>query len=82
MVELNPKVFKCLVTSNLNLGDKLKAKAIEIFSTKISPARKSVINHTSQHKAETVILKEYSFSLITYPHENVLNSIKKRGILS
>lgn len=82
LTELNPKIFKCLLSSNLQLGDILKAKAIEVLSKKIVPERKSVINHSSQHKAEKIILKGYSFSQITYPHENVLNSIKKRAALS
>lgn len=79
--ELNPKEYKFKVKSHLENGDTLKAEGIYILSKMIRKPKKKLINESGRHKAQFYKFKKFTFAEIEIPLENVINSMRKRGLL-
>lgn len=76
--ELNPKEFRCKVTSNLDLGTKIQAESIYLITCQLKRLKLDLVNESGRHKASKGIIENFTFAEIKYPLENVLNSIQKR----
>lgn len=76
--ESNPKVFRLKKTSNLDLGDRLKADAITILTNQLKPVKPEVIKHSHRHQAMKAIFNKYTFAEIKYPIEQISKAIEKR----
>ena len=80
--ELNPKKFRCKLTSNLDLGATLKAKSIYFLTQSLKRLKFELDHESGAHKASKGIINYYVFAEIKYPLENIVNSIKKRKSLT
>lgn len=77
--ELNPKVAKIDIRSHLDLNDQIKGERIEVLVQGTKRLKFSVKGgHTSTHKVQTVQSKCYTYSKISKPFNNVIDSLRKR----
>lgn len=77
--ELNPKEPILHKESNLNLGDKLRAKKFYIIVENIRRIKhKRISGHTGRHGSQKMNTKDYTFAEITKPFTGIQNALEKR----
>ena len=69
--ELNPKEPKYNKNSSLNLNDKVEAENLILYIQCMKNMSSKIKNHSSTHKAQNYITKEYTVARITKQIPNI-----------
>lgn len=78
--ELSPKNPVYKNTSHLDLGDKLSADTITIYTKKITSLKIDLVNQSHRHKAQITNSKVYTFGQIdeVFPNQKILNDPRQK----
>jgi hypothetical protein len=75
---LEPKVFKLLETSHLNVNDKIVSERLFCYLQAMKPPKPELINQSGRHKANKIVTYSYTFAQISLPFAHIIRALDNK----